>query len=115
MGMLSSGHQLGRTFTDSLRYPAAQKTAVVQEKLKQVQVRAAELAPQREVVAQSRVQVLDHGAASGRLCHGQRHGVEDGVELVAHPGAQAIPALPVQVGCARLAMQYAGGAHDMFR
>jgi len=59
VGMLSSGHQLGRTFTDSLRDPAPQKTAMVQEKLKQMQIRAAELAPQSEVVAQSRVQVLD--------------------------------------------------------
>ena len=98
MRMVLTGHQLGRTFTDSLRDPAAQKTAVVQEELQQFQVRAAELAPQREVVAQSRVQVLDQGAASGRLCHGQRHGVEDGVELAAHPGAQAVPALPVEGG-----------------
>ena len=96
MGMLSSRHQLGRTFADSLRDPAAQKTTMVQEELQQVQVRAAELAAQREVVAQSRVQVLDQGAASGCLCHGQRHGVEDGVALAAHPGAQAVQALPVQ-------------------
>ena len=38
MRMVLTGHQLGRTFTDSLRDPAAQKTAVVQEKLKQIQV-----------------------------------------------------------------------------
>ena len=115
MRMVLTGHQLCRTFTDSLRDPAAQKTAVVQEELQQFQVRAAELAPQREVVAQSRVQVLDQGAATGRLCHGQRHGVEDGVELAAHPGAQAIPALPVQGGCPRLAVQHACRAHDVFR
>jgi len=53
--MVLTGHQLGRTFTDSLRDPAAQKTSVIQEELKQVQVRAAELAAQREVVAQSRI------------------------------------------------------------
>ena len=86
MRVVLTSHQLGRTFTDSLRDPAAQKTAVVQEEPQQVQVRAAELAAQREVVAQSRVQVLDQGAASGRLCQGQGHCVEDGVELGAHPG-----------------------------
>ena len=59
MEMVSTGHQLGRIFTDSLRDPAAHKAAVVQEELQQVQVRAAELAAQREVVAQPRVQVFD--------------------------------------------------------
>ena len=97
MGMVSTGHQLRWTFANALRDPAAQKAAVVQEELQQVEVRGAELAAQREVVAQSRVQVLDQSAASGRLCHGQGHGVEDGVELAAHPGAQAISALPVRV------------------
>ena len=62
MGMVSTGHQLGRTFTDPLWDPAAQEAAMIQEKLQQVQVRAAELAAQRKVVAQSRVQVLDQGA-----------------------------------------------------
>ena len=62
MEMVSTGHQLGRTFTDSLRDSAAHKAAVVQEELQQVQVRAAELAAQREVVAQPRVQVLDQCA-----------------------------------------------------
>ena len=40
MRMVLTSHQLGRTFTDSLQDPAAQKTAMVQEKLKQMQVRA---------------------------------------------------------------------------
>ena len=60
--MLLASHQLGRTFIDSLRDPAAQEAAMVQEELQQVEVRAAELAAQREVVAQPRVQVLDQGA-----------------------------------------------------
>ena len=62
MEMVSTGHQLGRTFTDSLQDPAAHKAAVIQEELQKVQVRAAELAAQREVVAQPRVQVLDQCA-----------------------------------------------------
>ena len=96
MGVLSAGHQLGRTFTDSLRDPAAQEAAMVQEELQQFQVRAAELAAQREVVAQPRVQVLDQGARAWCLRHGLCHGVEDGMELTAHPGAQPVPALPVR-------------------
>ncbi|WP_224082780.1 hypothetical protein [Cupriavidus laharis] len=54
---------------------------MVQKKLKQVQVRATELTAQREVVAQPRVQVFNHGAASGCLRHGLRHGVEDGMRI----------------------------------
>ena len=59
MGMVSTGHQLRGTFASALRDPAAQKAAVVQEELQQVQVRAAELATQRAVVVQPRVQVFD--------------------------------------------------------
>ena len=51
--MVLTSHQLGRTFTDSLRDPAAQKTVMVQKELKQVEVRAAELAPQRKVVGKN--------------------------------------------------------------
>ena len=63
VGMVLAGHQLGRIFTDLRRNPAALKASMVQEKLKQVRIRAAEPAAQREVVAQPRVQVLDQ---SGR-------------------------------------------------
>ena len=44
VGMVLAGHQLGRTFTDPLRDPAAQEAAMVQEKPQQVKVRATELA-----------------------------------------------------------------------
>ena len=52
VGMVLAGHQPGRAFTNSLRDPATQKAPMVQEELEQVQVRAAELAAKREVVAQ---------------------------------------------------------------
>ncbi len=61
MGMVSTAHQLGRTFTNPLRDPATQEAAMIQEELQQVKVRATELATQREVVLQPRVQVLDQG------------------------------------------------------
>ena len=96
MRMVSTGHQLGRTFTDSFQDPAAHKAAVVQEELQQVQVRATELAAQRKVVAQPRIQVFDQYARSRCLRHGLCDGVEDGMELTAHPGAQPVPALPVR-------------------
>jgi hypothetical protein len=70
VGMVLAGHEFGRTFTDSLRDPAAQEATMVQKKLQQVQVRAAELAAQREVVAQPRVQVLDQRARARCLRHG---------------------------------------------
>ena len=46
-----AGHQLGWTFADPLRDPAAKVAPMVQEKLEQVQVRATELAAQRKVIA----------------------------------------------------------------
>lgn len=48
-------HQLGRTFADTFRTPAAQEAAMVQKKLQQVQIRTTELAAQREIVAEPRV------------------------------------------------------------
>lgn len=87
MGIVLASHQLGRTFTDPIRDPAAQEAPMIQEEPQQVQVRATALAPQREVVAQPRAQVFDQGAASGCLRHALRHSVEDGTECSAHPGA----------------------------
>lgn len=86
---------------------------MVQEKLQQAQIRATELAAQREIVAKPRVQVFDQGTASGCLRHGLRQGVEDGMEFSAHPGAQPVPSLPVSRRCARLAVQQARCAHEM--
>ena len=96
MGMVLAGHQVGPIFAESLRDPVAHGAAMVQKKLKQVQIRTHELVAQCEIVAEPRIQVFHQGAASGRLCDGLRHGVEDGVELAAQPGAQPVPALPVR-------------------
>ena len=115
MGMVLSAHQLSRAFTDPLRDPAAQVAPMVQEKLEQVQIRATELAAQREVIAQPRIRVFDQGAATWRLRHSQRHGVNDCQEFGSHPGAQPVPALPVRGWGARLAVQYTHGTHEMFR
>lgn len=51
MGMVFASDQLGRTFTNPIRDPAAQEAPMIQEEPQQVQVRATELAPQREVFA----------------------------------------------------------------
>ncbi len=53
-------HQLPGTFPRPLRNPAAQKCAVVQKELQQTQVLTAELAAQREIVAQPGIEVLHH-------------------------------------------------------
>ena len=60
--MILAGHQLRWTFANALRNSAAQDASMVQEELQQVQVRTAELAAQRKVVAQPRVQVLNQCA-----------------------------------------------------
>jgi len=56
--MILAGHQLARALALALGTPAAQEAAVVQEEAQQVQVRATEVAAQREVAAQPRVEVL---------------------------------------------------------
>jgi len=113
--MVLAGHQLGRTFTDAFLNPAAQIAPMVQKKLQQIEVRTAELAAQRKVVSQPRVEVFDQGAAAGCLRHGLCHSAKDGLEFAAQFGAQSIPSLPVSGRCARLAVQHARGAHDVFR
>ena len=49
--MVVASHQLGGTFTDPIRDPAAQEAPMIQEEPQQVQVRATELASQPEVFA----------------------------------------------------------------
>jgi hypothetical protein len=51
------GHQLAWALALAFGVPATQEAAVVQEEAQQVQVRAAEMAAQREVGAQPRVEV----------------------------------------------------------
>jgi len=50
-------HQLLGTLARPLRNPAAKKCAVVQKELQQTQVLTAELAAQREIVAQPGIEV----------------------------------------------------------
>ena len=59
----------GLTFDDSLRDPAAQEALMVKKNL-EGEVRVAELAAQREVVAQPRVQGLGQCARARCLHHG---------------------------------------------
>ena len=53
-------HKLLGTLARPLRNPAAQKCAVVQKELLKTQVLTAELAAQREIVAQPGIEVLHH-------------------------------------------------------
>ena len=80
-------HQFTRSLalaTDS----AAHEAPVIQKELQQGKVRAPEVAAQREVRAQPRVQVLHQRAAARRVRHRARHGVEDEMKLVRLCGAQ---------------------------
>src|SRR5471030_1245602 len=81
MRVALSGHQLGRTLANTLGAPAAQEAAMIQEEPQQIQIRIAQLAAQREVVAESGIDIFDQRALARYLCHGLRHGIEDGMEL----------------------------------
>ena len=70
LGLLSAGSNFYRPLLD----PAAQETAMVQKETQQVKGPAVELAPQHEVVAQPRVQVLDQGVAVLTPRRLRRHG-----------------------------------------
>ena len=60
MRMRLTRHQLLGTLARPIRNPAAKKCAVVQKELQQTQVLTAELATQREIVAQPGIEVLHH-------------------------------------------------------
>jgi hypothetical protein len=76
-------YQFPRAPAVALGTPAAHETPMVQEEPQQVQIRATQVTTQREVVAQSRVEVLDKRTAARRLRPGTAYGVEDSVELAA--------------------------------
>ena len=91
---------------------AAHETPMVQEEPQQIQVRAAQVAAQCEVVAQSRVEVFDQRTAARGLRHDPADGVEQGVELVAKLRPQPAPSLPIGGRGAGQAVQHAGLAHE---
>jgi hypothetical protein len=76
--MALAGHQFRRAFDVALRPPAAHETTMVQEEPQQVQILATQVATQREVIAQPRVEVFHQRTAAWGSCHGPAHGVKDG-------------------------------------
>ncbi|OJA75088.1 hypothetical protein BGV71_19305 [Burkholderia ubonensis] len=64
-----TGHQLARAFALALRPAAAPEGPMVEEEAQQLEVWRAQMAAQREVVAQSRVQVLHERTATRRVPH----------------------------------------------
>jgi len=81
MRMTLAGHQFPWAFAVAFGTPAAHEVAVVQEEPQQVEIRATQVAAQREVGAQPRVEVLHQRAAARRVRHGPVYGVEQAVEL----------------------------------
>src|SRR5437870_7690492 len=77
--MLLAGQQLGRTLAHPLGMRTALKTTMVQKELQQRQVVGAQLATQKEVAAQTTVEVLGDAAGTHRLPrqlgHAHAHGV----------------------------------------
>src|SRR5260370_15091795 len=115
--MIFSHHRFTRTFAVALAAPAAHEAPVIEEKLQQAQpgLATVEMAPQRQAVAQPRVEVFNQRAAARRALHGLRDRSPDPVELMAHGGMQPVPALPEGARGVGLAMQQTGLADQIVR
>jgi hypothetical protein len=112
--MALAGHQFPRAFAVALRPPAAHETTMVQEEPQQVQILATQVATQREVIAQPRVEVFHQRTAARGSCHGPAHGVKDRAELAAELCPQPVPPLPIRGRGSGQAVQYAGFTHERF-
>src|SRR5271166_2627035 len=95
MRMALADHQFARAFAVTLGTLAAHETPMVQEELQQAQIRTAQMAAQREVGAQPRIEVLHQRTAARCLCQGSAHRLEQRVELTAHLCSKPVPPLPV--------------------
>lgn len=81
--MILTSHQLTRAPAFAFSSSAAREAPMVLEEPQQVKVRVAQMAPQREVVAQPRVEVFHQRTAARRVFHDPADRGEDGVELAA--------------------------------
>jgi hypothetical protein len=115
--MIFSRRRFTRTFAEPLAAPAAHEAAVIEEELQQAQpgLATVEMAPQRQAVAQPRLEVFNEGAAAWRALHGLGDCGPDPVELMAHGGMQQVPALPEGARGVGLAMQQTGLADQIVR
>src|SRR3978361_624009 len=75
--MVLTGHQFARTPALAFSPAAAYEAPMVQEEQHQIEIRVAQMAPQRKVVAQPRVEVLHQRTAARRALHDLRDGGED--------------------------------------
>jgi hypothetical protein len=73
--------QLFRTFALAFSHPRADKTAVIKEELQQAQIGITEAAPQKEVIAQARIEIFDHRAGSRRMLEDFPNGLHNLVKL----------------------------------
>jgi hypothetical protein len=64
MWMALAGHQFSRAFAVPFGASAAHEAPMVQEEPQQIQVRTTQVTPQREVVSQPRIEVLDQRTTS---------------------------------------------------
>ena len=59
--------QFCETFANTFRSVAASEATVVEKETQQIQIIVADMSPQREVISQAAVEVLDNGAGPGCL------------------------------------------------
>jgi len=95
MRMWLPGHEFGGAFAHPLGPLASCKGAVIQEEAEQIQAPLAQLAAQKEVMAEAAVEVLGHGAAPMGFIHRVGSGLQDAVEFPARQPVQLLAALPI--------------------
>ena len=80
MRMLLPGHNLRGAFAHALGPLASREGAVIQEEAEQVQIPFAQLAAEKEVIAEAPVEVLDQGTAPMGFVHRVGDGIQNIME-----------------------------------
>src|SRR5450755_925773 len=91
-----AGEQFGGTLVRALRSFAAQKAAMIEEELQQLQVARADFPTQEKVVAQSAVDVLDDRTGADHPLAQVTHGLFERVESATQMFAQGRFFLPTE-------------------
>ncbi len=109
MGMAPTGHELRRTFADTLGPVASREGAVIQKEPEQIQVTLPQVPAEKEIAPQATVEVLDQGTASGRFVHRSDNGIQYAVKLPRQLPIQPVAALPVSLRSIGFTLEQADG------
>ena len=85
--MALPGHQLFGAFANAFWNIAAQESAMIQEELKQTEIRGVELFAQEEIIAQPGIEIFHERACPWRAFHRIDDSVEDALEFATELGS----------------------------